>query len=31
MQAISHYDYAKLNRAEFFFTEVTYYALPEAK
>jgi hypothetical protein len=29
--AIRHYDYAKLNMAEFFFAEVAYYALPEIK
>ncbi|MCC9607335.1 hypothetical protein LOC68_13300 [Blastopirellula sp. JC732] len=29
--AIRHYDYAKLNMAEFFFAEVAYYALPPAK
>lgn len=27
-QAICHYDYAKLNMAEFFFAECAYYALP---
>ena len=31
LKAVSHYDYAKLNMAEFFFAEVAYYALPEAK
>jgi hypothetical protein len=31
LRAVSHYDYAKLNMAEFFFAEVAYYALPEAK
>jgi hypothetical protein len=31
LKAIRHYDYAKLNMAEFFFAEVAYYALPEAK
>ena len=31
LEAVSHYDYAKLNMAEFFFAEVAYYALPEAK
>jgi hypothetical protein len=31
LQAIRHYDYAKLNMAEFFFAEVAYYALPEGK
>lgn len=30
LKAVSHYDYAKLNMAEFFFAEVAYYALPEA-
>jgi hypothetical protein len=27
-KAICHYDYAKLNMAEFFFAECAYYALP---
>lgn len=27
-QAICHYDYARLNMAEFFFAECAYYALP---
>ena len=31
LQAIRHYDYAKLNMAEFFFAEVAYYALLEVK
>ncbi len=31
LRAVSHYDYAKLNMAEFFFAEVAYYALPERK
>jgi hypothetical protein len=31
LKAVSHYDYAKLNMAEFFFAEVAYYALPEMK
>ncbi len=31
MKAVRHYDYAKLNMAEFFFAEVAYYALPEGK
>jgi hypothetical protein len=31
LKAIRHYDYAQLNMAEFFFAEVAYYALPEAK
>ena len=31
LKAVSHYDYAKLNMAEFFFAEVAYYALPEVK
>ena len=31
LKAIRHYDYAKLNMAEFFFAEVAYYALPEIK
>lgn len=31
LKAIRHYDYAKLNMAEFFFAEVAFYALPEAK
>ena len=31
LKAIGHYDYAKLNMAEFFFAEVAYYALPEPK
>ena len=31
LKAVSHYDYAKLNMAEFFFAEVAYYALPERK
>lgn len=31
LKAVGHYDYAKLNMAEFFFAEVAYYALPEAK
>lgn len=30
-RAISHYDYSKLNMAEFFFAECAYYALPEDK
>ena len=30
-QTIRHYDYAKLNMAEFFFAECAYYALPAAK
>jgi hypothetical protein len=29
--AIRHYDYAKLNMAEFFFAECAYYALSEVK
>jgi hypothetical protein len=28
---VRHYEYAKLNMAEFFFAEFAYYALPEAK
>ncbi|MDZ7617450.1 MAG: hypothetical protein U1E05_10620, partial [Patescibacteria group bacterium] len=28
LRAIAHYDYAKLNMAEFFFAECAYYALP---
>ena len=31
LKAVRHYDYAKLNMAEFFFAEVAYYALPEPK
>jgi hypothetical protein len=31
LKAIRHYDYAKLNMAEFFFAEVAYYALRENK
>jgi len=31
LKAVSHYDYAKLNMAEFFFAECAYYALPETK
>jgi len=31
LRAVSHYDYAKLNMAEFFFAEVAFYALPEVK
>jgi endo-1,4-beta-xylanase len=31
LKAVSHYDYAKLNMAEFFFAECAYYAFPEAK
>lgn len=31
LKAVGHYDYAKLNMAEFFFAEVAYYALPEVK
>jgi hypothetical protein len=31
LQAIRHYDYAKLNMAEFFFAECAYYALSEVK
>jgi endo-1,4-beta-xylanase len=31
LKVVSHYDYAKLNMAEFFFAEVAYYALPEVK
>jgi hypothetical protein len=31
LQVIRHYDYAKLNMAEFFFAEVAYYALLEVK
>lgn len=31
LKAVGHYDYAKLNMAEFFFAEVAYYALPEGK
>ena len=31
LKAIGHYDYAKLNMAEFFFAECAYYALPETK
>ena len=31
LKAVSHYDYARLNMAEFFFAEVAYYALPEEK
>ena len=31
LQAVGHYDYARLNMAEFFFAEVAYYALPELK
>ena len=31
LKAVRHYDYAKLNMAEFFFAEVAYYALPEGK
>ena len=31
LKAVSHYDYAKLNMAEFFFAEVAYYALLEVK
>ena len=30
-QTIRHYDYAKLNMAEFFFAACAYYALPAAK
>lgn len=30
-QAIRHYDYAKLNMAEFFFAECAYYSLPAVK
>lgn len=30
-QAIRHYDYTKLNMAEFFFAECAYYALPGEK
>jgi hypothetical protein len=29
--ALRHYDYAKLNMAEFFFAECAYYALPAGK
>ncbi len=31
LKAIGHYDYARLNMAEFFFAEVAYYAMPETK
>jgi hypothetical protein len=31
LDAIGHYDYARLNMAEFFFAEVAYYALPAGK
>ena len=31
LKAVGHYDYARLNMAEFFFAECAYYALPEAK
>jgi len=31
LKAVRHYEYAKLNMAEFFFAEFAYYALPEAK
>jgi len=31
LKAVSHYDYARLNMAEFFFAECAYYALPEVK
>jgi hypothetical protein len=31
LKAVSHYDYAKLNMAEFFFAECAFYALPESK
>jgi endo-1,4-beta-xylanase len=31
LKAVSHYDYAKLNMAEFFFAECAYYALPESR
>ena len=31
LKAVSHYDYAKLNMAEFFFAECAYYALREDK
>jgi endo-1,4-beta-xylanase len=31
LKAIGHYDYSRLNMAEFFFGEVAYYALPEKK
>jgi len=31
LRAVSHYDYAKLNMAEFFFAELAFYALPEVK
>jgi len=30
-QAIRHYDYARLNMAEFFFAECAFYALPDGK
>ncbi len=30
-KAIAHYDYSRLNMAEFFFAEVAYYAMPAAK
>ena len=31
LKAVGHYDYSRLNMAEFFFAEAAYYALPEAK
>ena len=31
LKAVGHYDYSRLYMAEFFFGEVAYYALPEAK
>jgi len=30
-QAIRHYDYARLNMAEFFFAECAFYAMPDGK
>ena len=30
-RVVRHYDYSKLNMAEFFFAECAFYALPEAK
>ena len=30
-RAIRHYDYSKLNMAEFFFAECAFYALPPGK
>jgi hypothetical protein len=31
LKAVAHYDYSRLYMAEFFFGEVAYYALPEAR